>query len=569
MAPAPLYALAGSTRWRLIRLLATVALTPCAMATAYAQIVALPAPPAGGGQPAGTAAGATTTGGTGIAVPTIKLSGLRFSAFADVSETYTSNVLGIPEGSLAGYSASDLITTVSLSFDLHDHTPRIDADLGYTLSGLLYTNNPSYDHISNQLNALTRAILIPDRLLFTATAFAAPVLINSLGPQAAAGPNSGLRDTYGYTVSPNLTFRFGQFARSETILTQSSVFFVQPNGATVDVIVPGAPGVPDRVITYGATERISSGADFYRLNWILSGNFNKTTQPGLDYEDVSGTANIRYAFSHAIIGVAIVGYENITSNLNLSQSLGGPTALGGFQLAPTPDLHINATAGWQFDSPSYQGDLSYQIGPYTTLVGALTDTVTPPASRLIGNLSNLGVNAAGSFINTGFQLSPTAPPSSVSDVSAFNPAPIDGSAIVTSVSHFRSANLSLVHISGRTQYRLTAFHTDYDTLSQLGAAVFSPQGRSTGTEFIVSRSIRPQLTGSVAVSYTKASDFGFKYSYYSGNVSANYVLGARTSAYLFTAYTHRSSSESLAATSPLSADYSEARVMIGVRRQLY
>jgi uncharacterized protein (PEP-CTERM system associated) len=571
MAPAPLYSHAGRTRWRLIRLLSSVALAPCATVSAYAQTVTPGPAPAAGAQPAGETRtmDGTTMPGTGTAVPTIRLSGLRFSAFADLSETYTTNVLGVPNGFLAGSSGSDLITTLALSTNVHDHTPRIDADLGYTLSGLLYANNPSFDRISHQLNALARAILIQDRLLFTASAFAAPILINGLGAQGAFGINSGLRDTYGYTVSPNLTFRFGQFARSETLLTQSSVFFVEPGGPRINVIVPGAPGVPDKLVTYGATERISSGPDFYRLNWILTGGFNKTTQPGLDFEDITGNANIRYAFSHSIIAVGVFGYENITSNQNLTRSLGGPTALGGVQLSPTPDLQINATAGWQFDSPSYQGDLRYQIGPFTTLVGSVTDTVTPPASRLIGNLGSLGVNAAGDFINTGFQVGPLAPPSAVSGVSAFNPAPIDGSAITNAVSRFRSANLSLVHISGRTQYRLTGFHTDYDTLTQLGAAVFSPQGKATGVDFIVSRTIRPQLTGSIDAGYTTADDFGSRYSIYTGNISANYTLGARTQAYLVTGYSHRSSSTALAAASPLSADYSEARITIGVRRQLY
>jgi uncharacterized protein (PEP-CTERM system associated) len=364
-------------------------------------------------------------------------------------------------------------------------------------------------------------------------------------------------------------FHFGQFARSETILTQSSTFFSQPNGATINVIVPGAPNIPNEVLTYQATERISSGPDFYRLNWILTGSAAKTTQPGLDFEDVLGNANIRYAISHAIILVGIVGYENITSNQSLARSLSGPTALGGVQLAPTPDIQIDANAGWQFNSPSYQGDLRYQIGPFTSLVGSVTDTVTAPGSRLIGNLGNLGVNGAGDFINTGFLVNPATPPSFVSGVSAFSPVPSDGSAIATSIYRFRSADLSLVHISGRTQFRLTAFHTDYQALTEVSGPAFSPQGRSSGTEFVVSRNITPLLTGAVDLNYTKASDLGFKYSYYSGSISANYALGAKTSAYLLAAYFQRGSGESLAAASSISGYYSEARITIGLRRQLY
>lgn len=586
MAPAPLYAHARRTLWRLIRLLSSVALAPCTIVGAYAQTAA---PPGGGGQSTGgaqstggtqsgsetrtmdgtTMPGAMANGAAGITAPTIRLSGFRFNASTDASESYTTNALGIPNGAVSGYSGSDLVTSIGLNFDLHDHTPRVDADLNYSLTGLIYSSNASYDRVYNTVNGLAVANLIPDRLRFNASAFAAPILVNGLGPQAAAGPNSGIRDTYGYTVSPDLTFRFGEFARSDTILTQSSVFFVLPNGATVADVVPGAPAVPDQLTSYSGIERISSGPDFYRLNWTLTGSYVKSSQPGLDFQDSTATANIRYAFSHAIIGVAIVGYDNITSNENLGESLAGPTALGGVQLAPTRDLQLNATAGWQFDSPSYQGDLRYQLGAFTTLVGAVTDTVTPPASRLIANLGNLGINGSGQFINGNFNVSPGVPPSSVSGVSAFNPAPIDGAAIATSVARYRSANLSMVHIADRTQFRFSIFHTDYATLTDVGSTVFSPQGNSTGLDFVASRNIRPYLTGSVEATYTKADDFGSKYSFYSSVLNLSYTLGPRTSAFFLASYYHRSSATSLSATSPLSAESSTVQLTIGIHRQLF
>ena len=72
MAPAPLYAHARSTRWRLIRLLSSVALAPCAIVSAYAQATAPAAPSSGSGaQPTSetrsmngtTVSGSTDNGG--------------------------------------------------------------------------------------------------------------------------------------------------------------------------------------------------------------------------------------------------------------------------------------------------------------------------------------------------------------------------------------------------------------------------------------------------------------------------------------------------------------------------
>jgi uncharacterized protein (PEP-CTERM system associated) len=516
-----------------------------------------------------TVPGAMPNGGTGIAAPTIKLSGLRFTATADLSETYTTNALGIPNSFLAGYSGSDLITTVGLSLGLHDHTPRLDADLGYSLAGLIYANNSSYDRLFHNLNALASAVLIPNRLFFRASAFATPTLINGFGPQAAAASNSGIRDAYGYTVSPDLTFRFGQFARSETTLTQSSVFFAEPNGTIINQTIPGIPNVPDHVMTYGATESISSGPDFYRLNWILAGNAAKTTEPGLEFTSASGTGNLRYAFSRAIIVTGLFGYETFISNQNLSQTVSGPIALGGVQLNPIKDFQLTAQAGWQYNSPSYQGSLFYQIGAFTSLVGSFSDTVTSPASRFTGNLGNLGVNGTGDFFNTNFQVNPATPPSSVSSVSAFNPTPIDGTAITTSIVRYRSGALSLVHISGRTQYRLTGFHTDYDTLTRLTPGFISPQGTSTGVDTAISRTMTPRLTGTIDASFTSAHDIGIKYNLYQGSFNLNYLLSPVMQIYFLAGYSHRTSGAALTALSPLSADYSEAHITVGLHRQFY
>jgi uncharacterized protein (PEP-CTERM system associated) len=579
MAPAQLYAYARSTRWRMIRLLSSIALAPWAIASADAQTTSAPAPATGGGGGPTTASetrsmdgttvpGTAANGGIGLGAPNIRLSGFRFTASGDVSETYTTNAIGVNNNAIAGYSGSDLLTTASIFLGLHDHTPRLDLDFGYSFSSLIYVNNSSFDRVSHTLNALGRAILVPDRLLLTASAFAAPILINGLGPQAAAAANSGIRDTYGYTISPELLFRFGQFARSETTINQSGVFFVLPHSPLINQTVPGALNAPASLLTYGATERILSGPDFYRLNWVLEGTATKVIEPGLNYTSASGTANIRYAFSHAIIVTSLLGYETFTSNQVLTQTVSGPTALGGLQLSPTRDFQISGQAGWQFNSASYQGNFQYQVGARTSLVGSVTDNVETPAQRLLGNLGNLGVNGNGDFLNTGLQGNPTTPPSSVTGVSAFNPAPLDGTGITSGILRYRSENVSLIHISDRTQYRLTAFHTDYETLSQLALGI-SPQGISTGVDLSISRNMTPRLTSAVDVSYSKVGDLGGKYNFYQTNLSLNYLMSPVMQGYASAGYSRRGTSASLAALSPLSGTYSEAHITVGIRRQFY
>jgi len=573
MAPAPLYAYARSNRWRLIGLLSSVALLPCTIVSAYAQ-TSTPAQTSGA-QSAGetrsmngtTTPNTAATGGTtaGIGAPTLRLSGLRFTAGAEISETYTNNALGVPTSAIAGYSGDDLVTTATISLGLHDHTPRVDADFAYSLAGNHFANHPDYDYLSNYLTALARADLIRNRLLLVGSAFAAPMLVNGLGPQAAGATNSGLRDTYGYTISPELMFRFGQFARSQTTLTQSSVFFVQPNGFTINQVVPGAPPIPNQVISYGASEAISSGPDFFRLNWVVGGTINKTTQAGLDFTSATASTTLRYAFSRSFIVNALFGYESLTSNQTLSRSLQGPTASGGVTYRPNNDFEADVYAGWAFNSPSYTGNIRYQIGGFTSFVGAVTDSVTTPGGRLIGNLGSLGVDGSGNFINTSLQLPPTAP---ASGVTAFNPGLVDGTAITAGIVRYRSGNFSLVHVENRTQYRLTIFHTDYDTLTQLTPG-FSPSGKSTGGELAVSRTMTPRLTGSIGGSISKVDDLGAKYTSYQGSLNLNYQLSPVMQTYFAASVASRGSGTALTGFSPLSGNYSSVLITIGLRRQFY
>ena len=273
-----------------------------------------------------------------------------------------------------GYSGGDFITRLSLSFGAHDHTARFDGDFQYALTGSFYAEHSSYSFLSNYLNALGTAAIIPEHLIVRASAFAAPILVNGLGPLAGAGRNSGIRDTFGYSISPDLIFRFGNFARSDTIVTQSSVFFVTPGGPIIPVLVPGLT-IPNQYVSYSATEQISSGPDFYRLNWLLAATGAESVQAGANFKQASGTGNVKYAVDREVTVTGTVGYQSFTSNQQLSHSLVGINAMGGVQITLSPRFQANVSAGRQFNFPSYIGDLSYQFGGFTRLVGSLTDTV--------------------------------------------------------------------------------------------------------------------------------------------------------------------------------------------------
>ena len=144
-----------------------------------------------------------------------------------------------------GPSGPDYDTRLTLSLYARDHTPRFNGDLQYSLVGDAFARHPSLNQLSNFLTALGDATLIPDRLVLGARAFMAPILVNQLGPIAATNrpiattTASGLRNTYGFTIAPELLFRLGNFANSQTTVSEGAVYFSRPNGPLLSQSIPG------------------------------------------------------------------------------------------------------------------------------------------------------------------------------------------------------------------------------------------------------------------------------------------------------------------------------------------
>jgi len=522
---------------------------------------------------------ASQTGNAPIGSPTPgggALSGFSFTASVALTETYTSNGLGVPRSSGLGTGA-DFVSSPSLNLGLHKRTARFEGDLQYTLGGYLYAHNSSLNRVSNYLNALGRAVLVPEHVLLDVRAFAAPVLISRLGPVSAddrpiaTGTNSGRRDTYGYTVSPDFLFRLGDFATSETTFSHGSVFFFDPGGPTIEDSIPGEPP-PTQATVYGVTERFSSGSDFSRLAWILAGTASKSTHMGGgDLEQAAGTGDFRYALSRQIALLGTAGYASLTSTSQpLTHSLVGPIALGGLAIDLGPSFSAEFRAGWQFNYNSYSGRLHYELGPSTTLTGSLSDSVTTPALRFLGGLGQLNVNAQGDFFDTAYQLDDGIAPANVSEISVFNPAPIDQIGMGGGggeISRYRAARLSLLHESERTRYRLT-FSTVRDPLVEFATGTL-PRENSTGVDALISHSLNRLLTGSASAGYSVHGVLDGQNTMFRTRAELTYLMTPVMTSFLRATYLHRLSDRALVAVSPLSDNLSDVSISIGIQRQLF
>lgn len=553
-----------------------------AIAPLYAQTASQPAP---GNMPANMAApNANQTQAqqqqpqAQTALPATRPFGFTHDEFVNVSETYEQHPLGLTTLS------ADAFTTLALGLGLHDHTPRLTGDLQYTLVGDAFVHHGAYDQFYNYLTALAAADVIPQYFVLRASAFASPILLNGLGPVAApglpvaGGVNTGMANSYGYNISPDLTLRFGNFAQSQSVLSNAAVFLLRPSGPIVPQIGTGSftiggqtvavsantPAIPSELVNYTASEVLSSGSDFYRLSWQLNGTATRTTETGIDYQQESGTADLQYAITREFALIATGGYESFASNQALNSNFSGAILYGGFRIISIPRLDASFRAGEQFHRPSYLANISYQVSPFTGFTASLTDSIMTPLASVLGTLGQLGVNAQGNFYNTNYAIGQNTPPQTVSNVSSFTPSPVNGVAITNVLSRNRAATGSLVHIDERTQYRLTGFWTNFEPIVATAGAL---RESSTGGEMDVLRNVTPEITAELSAIYMAQQFLAGRYNSVSGTGTLTYSLTPEMRMYVHGSYIRWLSNASIAAALEASPPKSDAAITVGIQRQ--
>ena len=262
----------------------------------------------------------------GVGVGTGKLVD-SFDAFADLSERYSTNATG---SSVA--PASDFDTRADFGLSASKSTVRINANVNYML-GLDYFANESSDvTISNNLSASTVIDVIPDHILFQATAFASPVYISRLGNVAPLGEalppgaNSDIENSYGFTLEPDFSFRLGDFLRSDLLPSYSAYYYDRQNGAGA---VPLGLGIAPNVTTRSVTERLSTGQYFERVQASVMGSYSEMGESTGGLIERSAMGELSYAIDHGISIVGDVGYQTVAANVPFKSHPERPDLSGG------------------------------------------------------------------------------------------------------------------------------------------------------------------------------------------------------------------------------------------------
>ena len=167
-----------------------------------------------------------------------------FSAAVSASESYVDNSAG-----LSGGSRSDFVSSIGFNASFHERSRLTVFSANYSFGADFYANGTQATQIRNNLLALGSIEAIPEHLVITASAFASPVIVSNLGIVTAGNRvvANGYQNSFGFSVGPDLRFRLGDFATSETSAAYGSTFFSRPAGSTPVVIIPGIPGPEDSI----------------------------------------------------------------------------------------------------------------------------------------------------------------------------------------------------------------------------------------------------------------------------------------------------------------------------------
>jgi hypothetical protein len=499
--------------------------------------------------------------------------GQRFSfdGAIELAEIYNSNIFGTgapTSSALFGTTTptkSAVATEARLNLNLHDRTPRFQADISYSLVGDFYPQYSSLNSFQNYLNGLANAEIVPETLFFHATAFATPTFLTRLGvlyptPGAASTLNS--QNVYGYVLTPYFVNRFADIARSNFSVSRSEVAFGEFGGAAIG---PAPPfGRPADTVSNSVSEQLTSLNFFNRLQWALLANGTDTTQGAFHFSQRLASADLNYAVTRQFTILSTFGYDKFKSSPMLTRDLSGLILFGGFHYAPSGAFQLTVKAGRQFNFPSYTGDLQYQITATSAFLASVSDTVTTPQQRLLGNLSGIGTTPLGTFFPVNSQLPdesllPNLPPPNPGVIS---PLPPGGLSLDNSFSRYRSAYASLIHKMPLTTYSVSFYGTVQDYLSVTNLPI-NPRQTVIGTNISASRSLRPDLSATISADYSGAREFDQLDKILVLSGSLNYTISPVWTTYLRASYLNRTAGASFFVPTN---NLSDVIIAVGIRR---
>jgi hypothetical protein len=493
-----------------------------------------------------------------------------WNASVNFSESYVTNAAGVSG------AVPDYLSNLGFASDLHEHSRRITLDANYSFLTNFYAKGTEPTQISNNLLLVGDADVIPEYLDVSVRAFAQPVVNSNFGAVTAGNrviPGS-YSNAYGYYGTPDLKFNLGDFATFKTMPSYGQVFFTEPAGTAalqrsslspLCSVLPSlcantVPGfdTPQNTTSKSVTEQVSSGTDFERLNWRLTGLLSETDQAGSLLSEKSGIANGRYALSYEWSLIATGGYDALSDTIPLTHNVSGPVALGGVGLTLGRDFALQVEAGERYNSLSFDGNLHYDLSPSSLLTASAIDYVQTPGGQLLNNLSALTALPNG-ILTSASDVLGNGMASSLASFSVQSP---NNFALTQFTARYQTVSVAYLQEFGRNHAYISLFGSRQTILSS--EFIGPPTGDSWTAQLLVSRNLTPLLTATLGGSYGDYQEFGVRTSTLTAEGELEYSLSQATRVFLRSNFVDRLSSESARSLSPLSGNVNDVQVTLGI-----
>lgn len=388
--------------------------------------------------------------GDTLVIPEGVFSGQWSAGGSITSQTeYTDNADLDPDGE----KRPALIFSVTPGISIRGQSARVNGGLDASVSQQYQAISDTGPNTQVSVLGSSTAELSRDLLFVDASAVVSEQPLSTSANTSTSQENSqNLSTVQAYEVSPYLLNRLGSFANMETRYSFGATIVNGDSGSGNTASANDNDNNDNTVsnsIFNGLGIGLVSGREFTEFGWALRGSVSRTTRFGAGDIDAAGVvASPEYVPTPVFALLSNLGYEALDDG---EKRLAGPTMEGGFRWAPSPAFYLRALYGRRLQNNAGEGELRYDIGARTKLVGNFLQSVESGQQSILSNASNLSIDpVTGQFIDrrTGLVFLP-------------RPAVVN---INDNLNRVLSSQLTLSHQAGANAFSLSGFVVEQKAL---------------------------------------------------------------------------------------------------------
>jgi hypothetical protein len=372
-------------------------------------------------------------------------------------------------------------------------TPRLQAVATGQATGNVYLpgSNSSLNQILGSLYANGHSTVYPELFYIDA---------QSLITQGSTLPGFGFQNLstlprnqqtqqFINVISPYLLKSFGPVADTELRYTFSSANYGGNTAVTRSPLVPGLGSLASTTLNEG-TFIAATGEDFQKVLARFTADAAELNGSTLNQStQISAYNDFQYSFTPTIAALGRAGYQNIRYPGSPAATFAGATWLAGGRIGtvgPDQPAYVALQYGKQQGVYGFTGSSQVNLTPSMVFSANLVQGVSSQGQLFASNLSNSTLTLSGSIVNqsTGLPTTFSSP----------------GLGLSNSVFRQHLFNAGLSDVLPPNYYSLFAFYTEQQQLS----TTLAVPTKSLGVNFIYTRDIKPDVSGSASVGFVNS-----------------------------------------------------------------